>query len=58
MKLGSRLGLAGCAFYHGTRPALASLLLAMLVTACGGSSGASAWAPASASASAPPRLIP
>jgi hypothetical protein len=54
MKLGSRLGLAGCAFYHGARPALASLLLAMLVTACDGS-GASAWASASASVSAPPK---
>jgi hypothetical protein len=52
MKLWSRLGLASCAWYHGTRPALASLLLAMLVTACDESPGASAWAPASALASA------
>jgi hypothetical protein len=55
MRLGSRLSVAGCAFYHGARPALASLPLPMLVTACGGSTGASAWARASASISASPK---
>jgi hypothetical protein len=62
MKLESRLGLAGCAFYHGTRPALASLLLAMLVIGgrlhshgirCGGARGRRAEAGAGAHADAP-----
>lgn len=41
MELGSRLSLTGCAYCHGAKPALALLPPAILVTAYGGSLGAS-----------------
>ena len=43
MEFGSRLSLAGFALSRGTGLALASLPLAMPVTACGGSSRESTW---------------